>query len=61
MRSFLSGVRPAENFSDGVDVTDLLMTAYMSAELEKTVAFPPPELEAFVPAVARGVWNPKGL
>lgn len=61
VRSFLSGVRPAENFSDGVDVTDLLMTAYMSAELEKTVAFPPPELEAFVPAVARGVWNPRGL
>jgi predicted dehydrogenase len=61
VRSFLSGVRPAENFSDGVDVTELLMTAYMSAELEKTLAFPPPELGAFVPAVARGAWNPRGL
>jgi len=59
--SFLSGVRPRENFSDGVDVTDLLMTAYMSAELEETVPFPPPDLEAFVPAVARGAWNPRQL
>jgi predicted dehydrogenase len=58
VRSFLSGVRPAENFSDGVAVTELLMTAYMSAEQEKTISFPPPGLSSFVPAVARGEWNP---
>jgi len=34
------------------------MTAYMSAEREETVQFPPPGLETFVPAVARGEWNP---
>jgi predicted dehydrogenase len=59
VQSFLAGKRPEENFSDGVNVTELLMTAYMSAEEEKTIPFPPPELESFVPAVARGEWNPK--
>jgi hypothetical protein len=61
VRSFLSGVRPAENFSDGVNVSELLMAAYMSAELEKTVSFPPPDLDSFIPAVARGKWNPRRL
>jgi predicted dehydrogenase len=55
---FLAGKRPSETFDDGVAVTELLMTAYMSAEREETVAFPPPDLEDFVPAVARGDWNP---
>jgi hypothetical protein len=31
----------------------------MSAEREQTIAFPPPDLETFVPAVARGAWNPR--
>ena len=59
VRSFLAGKRPEENFSDGVNVTELLMTAYMSAEKERTIKFPPPDLEEFIPAVARGKWNPK--
>jgi hypothetical protein len=59
VQSFLAGKRPEENFSDGVNVTELLMTAYMSAEQEKTIPFPPPGLDAFVPAVARGEWNPR--
>jgi len=33
--------------------------AYMSAERETTLAFPPPDLEGFVPAVASGGWNPR--
>ena len=56
---FLKGVRPMENFSDGVNVTELLMTAYMSAEKNKTIIFPPPRLDEFIPAVAKGEWNPK--
>ena len=36
------------------------MSAYLSAEQEKTVRFPPRGLESFVPAVARGRWNPGG-
>ncbi|MGD2153198.1 MAG: Gfo/Idh/MocA family oxidoreductase, partial [Gemmatimonadales bacterium] len=59
VRSFLDGVRPAENFDDGVNVAELLMTAYMSAEQEKTIPFPPPGLDEYVPAVARGEWNPR--
>ena len=59
VQSFLKGVRPAENFEDGVGVTELLMAAYMSAEREKTLAFPPPGLPNFVPAVAKGTWNPR--
>ncbi len=60
VQSFLAGKRPEENFSDGVNVTELLMTAYMSAEKATTVPFPPPGLDTFVPAVAKGTWNPKG-
>ena len=59
VRSFLAGRRPEESFSDGLNVTELLMAAYMSAEQDRTVTFPPPGLETFIPAVARGLWNPK--
>ena len=59
VESFLDGKRPAENFDDGLNVTELLMAAYMSAEEERTLRFPVPGLETFVPAVARGAWNPR--
>jgi len=59
VESFLAGKRPDENFNDGLNVTELLMTAYMSAEAGKTIAFPPPGLDTFIPAVARGEWNPR--
>lgn len=59
VQSFLKSVRPEENFSDGLNVTELLMTAYMSADKGKTIPFPPPGLEAYVPPVAKGTWNPK--
>jgi predicted dehydrogenase len=59
VQSFLAGKRPRENFYDGVSVTEILMAAYMSAEQEKTILFPPPDLDSFVPAVARGDWNPQ--
>ena len=59
VESFLVGKRPKENFSDGVNVTELLMTAYMSAEEGKTIQFPPDNLDTFIPAVAKGEWNPQ--
>jgi len=59
VQAFRAGRQPDETFMDGVAVADLLMTAYMSAEQGKTIAFPPKNLETFVPAVARGEWNPK--
>ena len=58
VQAFRAGEMPMETFVDGVAVTDLLMAAYMSAEQERTIHFPPPDLESFIPAVARGEWNP---
>ena len=34
------------------------MTAYMSAEQGKTLDFPGPDIDSFVPAVAKGTWKP---
>jgi len=59
VESFLAGKRPEENFDDGLDVTRLLMAAYMSAEQGKTIRLPNPDIDTFIPAVARGEWNPK--
>ena len=58
VQAFRAGEMPMETFADGVAVTDLLMAAYMSAEQERTIEFPPDGLQQFVPAVARGDWNP---
>ena len=55
---FRRGVAPAMTFDDGLEVVELLMTAYLSAEQERTVAWKPEGLEHFVPAVARGAWRP---
>jgi len=59
VRSFLQGRRPEENFGDGLNVTELLMTAYMSADKGKTLPFPAPGLASYVPPVAKGTWNPR--
>jgi len=42
-----------------VAVTELLMAAYKSAELGETVILDGADLDDFVPAVARGAWNPR--
>ena len=57
-RAFLRGETPALTFDDGLETVRLLMAAYRSAELGRTVDFPPPGLDRFVPAVARGDWRP---
>ena len=59
VESFLIGKRPEENFDDGLDVTRLLMAAYMSAEQGKTIKLPNSNIEDFIPAVSQGNWNPK--
>ncbi len=45
-------------FEDGVEVMQLLMAAYMSAEKGRTLDFPPRGLDGFSPEVARGKWKP---
>ena len=58
MRCFLDGTPPELDCEHGLEVVQLLMTAYMSAEQGRTIEFPPPGLDAFVPAVAQGTWKP---
>jgi predicted dehydrogenase len=57
VQCFLDGKQPEESFYDGLEVTELLMTAYMSAEQERTIEFRPEGLDAFVPLVAQGLWK----
>jgi predicted dehydrogenase len=59
VRVFLGKEEPLLTFDDGLEVVKILMTAYQSAEQGKTLAFPPKGLDKFVPAVARGDWNPR--
>jgi len=56
---FLEGKQPEESFHDGLEVSELLMTAYMSAEQGRVIEFPPKDLDSFIPAVARGEWKPR--
>jgi predicted dehydrogenase len=58
VQSFLEGRQPEEDFRAGLEVTELLMTAYMSAEQERTIPFRPEGLDTFVPLVAQGRWRP---
>ena len=58
VQCFLDGKQPEESFYDGLEITELLMTAYMSAEQERTIQFRPEGLETYVPLVARGLWKP---
>jgi len=45
--------RPLETFHDGVAVAQMLMALYRSAEIGQVVTLPAPELERYVPPVAR--------
>ena len=56
-RAFLDGRDPSETWDDGLAVTEVLMACYLSAEQGRTIALPAPELETFVPAVAKGTWR----
>lgn len=61
VQCFLNNEKPFSTMADGLRITELLMACYMSAELGKTVPFPPDGLEDFVPEVARGVWRPERI
>ena len=56
-RAFLRCESPDVTFNDGVEVVELLMTSYMSAEKSRTLPFGPEGLDTFVPAVATGKWK----
>jgi predicted dehydrogenase len=59
VRAFLKGEKPQLTFDDGLEVVNLLMAGYLSAEQGRTIEFPPEGLDTFVPAVARGTWQPR--
>ncbi|WP_029041599.1 Gfo/Idh/MocA family protein [Cucumibacter marinus] len=50
---FRKGETPIETFDDGLAVVEMLIGLYYSAETGKVVNFPAPELEDYVPLVAR--------
>ena len=59
VRAFLRKEKPRLTWDDGLEVVQILMAAYQSAELGVTVKFPPKDLDSFVPAVASGTWRPR--
>ena len=59
VRVFQGKESPLLTWDDGLEVVQMLMTAYKSAESGKTLDFPPRGLDAFVPAVASGTWKPR--
>lgn len=54
--AFLRGEQPLESLRNGVDVVELLMAAYLSAQTGETVRFPI-DLSDFTPDVAQGTWR----
>jgi predicted dehydrogenase len=58
VRVFLGKEEPLLTWDDGLEVVQILMTAYKSAESGRTLDFPPRGLDQFVPAVASGTWKP---
>ena len=58
VRAFSRGEQGKLTFADGVEVIQILMAAYMSAEKGRTLDFPPRGLDSFSPQVAQGKWNP---
>jgi len=54
VRVFMGKEEPRLTFDDGLEVVQLLMTAYQSAEQGRTLTYPARGLEKFVPSVARG-------
>lgn len=58
VESFRAGKLPYENWNDGYLITELMMTAYKSAEDEKTIKYNPGSLRDYKPQVAQGTWKP---
>jgi len=59
--AFRAGQVPRENIADGLEVSRLLMAAYLSAETGDTIKLDETNLDDFVPQVAQGTWSPRAL
>lgn len=51
--AFANGVQPELDFHAGLEVTELLMTCYMSAEQGRAIPWKPDGLREYIPPVAR--------
>lgn len=58
VRAFLGKETPVLTWHDGLDVVRLLMHAYKSAELGKTLDYKENGVDKFVPQVGQGTWRP---
>jgi predicted dehydrogenase len=61
VRVFQGKDAPLLTFEDGIEVVRVLMAAYRSAEIERTVDLASEDLETFKPAVAAGTWRPHSV
>jgi predicted dehydrogenase len=53
VEAFRHGRAPMETFADGVAVLEMLMALYRSAELGRVIEMPAPDLDTYIPLVAR--------
>jgi predicted dehydrogenase len=53
VQAFRDGVQPLLDFRAGLEVTELLMACYMSAEQQRVLDWRPDGLDTYVPPVAR--------
>jgi len=58
VRGFLKKEKAELTLEDGLEVVQLLMAGYHSAEQGRSIDFPPPGLDTFIPTVAQGTWKP---
>jgi predicted dehydrogenase len=61
VQAFRAGTQPEEDLHDGLLITELMMAAYLSAELGETLKWPVAGLEDYVPEVAQGTWDPHSV
>ena len=58
VEAFRAGEPPSETWRDGLLVSQLMMTAYLSAEKNTKLSFDPNAVRGYTPKVAKGEWRP---
>ena len=58
VEAFRAGEMPSETWRDGLLVSQLMMTAYLSAEKNTKLDFDPNSVRGYTPKVAKGEWRP---
>ena len=58
VEAFRAGETPSETWRDGLLVSQLMMTAYLSAEKNTKLDFDPNAVKGYIPKVAKGEWRP---